>query len=93
MHPTCGCAFFLNGLATVGNFKGLMKLMDGWSVSMRGELTFVERSLTLLKFQVSNLIACYNCMIHAKCYMCVFVLFLVTGHADNFLLGSLDLVG
>ena len=44
--------FFLNCFASVAGFESLMRLMDGWASSLRGELNFVARSLTVAKCQV-----------------------------------------
>ena len=46
---------FINSFAGVTNFRGVMRLMDGWVSSMRGELAFVDRSLTYPECQV-----CYD---------------------------------
>ena len=44
--------FFLNCFASVAGFESLMRLMDGWASSLRGELNFVARSLTVAKCRI-----------------------------------------
>ena len=44
--------FFVNGFANVTNFQSLLRLMDGWSASMRGEVAIVDRALSYVKAQV-----------------------------------------
>ena len=47
--------FFTNGPATVNSFKSLLRQMDGWSTSMRGELWLEEKNLDFLECQVGTL--------------------------------------
>ena len=44
--------FFVNCFSVVSNFRGVMRLLDGWTTCMRGELSFVERGLSYSKCQV-----------------------------------------
>ena len=43
----------MNALVAVTDVRGLLQLVDGWTVAMRNELDFQERSLTYSKSQVS----------------------------------------
>ena len=44
--------FFLNCFGAVTGFQSLMRLMDGWTGSLLGEMIFVARSLTVPNCQV-----------------------------------------
>ena len=44
---------FMNAFVAVTDVRGLLQLVDGWTVAMRNELDFQERSLTYSKCQVS----------------------------------------